>query len=171
MSLLYKYIVSPVSTMRTYHGQLRATDVAFVLAMLSFTSISAFHLFIAVQFVFGILGWALLIFIHSVITDIVAQLLGFEGRAIALFKWMCLANLPFVLLPIIHSVFGWGLISPVGGLFSLLLWVAVWILQIRSIETQYNMSLKMAVITFFAPVSVCILLGLISLLFWVVLLV
>ena len=152
MKVLYHYILSPIHTMRLYRDQLGWGPVIGVLLLLSFGSVSTFSVFLSMQLVFGAFGWAFLMVMQSVLTDVVAQAMGFPGRAIPLFKWMVLAHLPFVLLPAAKTVLGVGPIVVFGGLVSIVICVLVWVLQVRTIQTQYVMSLRRAILTFFGPI-------------------
>lgn len=152
MTLLYHYIVSPVHTIRLYRDQLSWGTVVLVLMLLALGSVATFDVFLGMQLVLGMFGWALVILIQSILTDVVAQVMGFEGRSIPLFKWMVLANLPLLLMPAAKTVLGVGPIVVLGGLVSVLICVSVWALQVRTIEIQYGMSLKRAIVTFFGPV-------------------
>ena len=151
-NLLYHYITSPKKTL-TYHTAINpasATLLVLSLVSVSYTIHTDASLFI-LSTLLSFIGLTLLLVITSLVWDFTAQLLHCQAKSLTLFKWLGLSLLPtllasplYLLTPIKHP---YGLIS----LLASLLPIATACLQIITIQTLYEITLKKALAIFLIP--------------------
>ncbi len=155
LNFLYRYLVSPFETTATsitsYSPRLEGLAVLLLLGVTQGARLGG-HFFIVFGFLFALLG-AFLVFVQTLVFDFTAQALGRPANTVRLFYWLALSGTPLLLKLPLALVQGMSMslnFFVVLITFGLSCFCAC--LQIFTIKTLYQMSLKRSLFVYFIPI-------------------
>lgn len=156
-SLLYRYILNPVQTVR-YFSKTKPVKEAFLcIAVVAFTLVSqgivtTFGQIIG-GFFFAFILTTLALAVQSITLDFFAQLFKLRAQSLRLFCWLALSLLPLALLAPLTLM---GIAAPyavkvVAGLLKSVALIMVVVFQVITIKRLYGTSFGISIFIFLAP--------------------
>ncbi len=157
LSVIYRYITDPFSTISRAFAPVDAAALVVFLAAVStatqgqlgFGSMGGAPVGVVLfYFVAAVLVWA----IQTAFIEFIAQLFGHTTPRLVLFSWLGMAQFPLALvLPLTSISLTFPVVAPLTGMLAGLCQLAWFVLQIMTLKKLYAVTWVRATLLYLAP--------------------